>query len=179
MSSKADVRKLIRALPQLSAHDRTESSRRICDLIRGDAAWDAARVIAFFAPQPSEPDIELLWSEVGPRAICYPRVHGEGLRFFRVAGADSLTAGRFGLREPVPPSPAIPVDAADMDLVLVPGLAFTHDGVRLGRGGGYYDRFLADGALRARKLGVCFARQLVQSLPAEKHDQRVDRVIAA
>lgn len=179
MSSKADVRKLIRALPPLSAHDRTESSRRICELIRGDAAWEAARVIAFFAPQPSEPDIEQLWNEVGARAICYPRVHAEGLRFFRVAAADSLIAGRFGLREPAQASSAVPVNAADIDLILVPGLAFTHDGVRLGRGGGYYDRFLADAALRARKLGVCFARQLVKSLPAEKHDQRVDCVVAA
>src|SRR4029078_6312799 len=82
MSSKADVRKLIRTLPPMSVHERAESSRRICELVRADPGWTAARVIAFFAAQATEPDIELLWENLEMRIACYPRVENGGLAFF-------------------------------------------------------------------------------------------------
>jgi 5,10-methenyltetrahydrofolate synthetase len=65
------------------------------------------------------------------------------------------------------------------DIILVPGLAFTRAGGRLGRGGGFYDRFL-NGLERGAVLvwGVCFRGQMVEELPLEEHDQRVDRVFA-
>jgi 5-formyltetrahydrofolate cyclo-ligase len=178
MNSKADVRKLIRTLPPMSAHARAESSRSICELIRADTGWRAGRMIAFFAPQSREPDIELLWANLGARAVCYPRVQEDALRFFRVSDPALLVVGRWQLREPAADAVAA-VDAGEIDLILVPGVAFTEDGFRVGRGGGYYDRCLAQPGLHARKLGVCFARQLVPTVPLEPHDQRVDRVIAA
>ncbi|HEX5176984.1 MAG TPA: 5-formyltetrahydrofolate cyclo-ligase [Chthoniobacteraceae bacterium] len=178
MNSKADVRKLIRTLPPMSAHARAESSRRICERIRGDAGWRAARTIAFFAAQSSEPDIELLWDDLGTRVVCYPRVQEDTLQFFRVSHPSVLIAGRWGLREPGANGGAA-VDPAEIDLILVPGVAFTEEGFRVGRGGGYYDRWLAQAGVRARKLGVCFARQLLPTVPLEPHDQRVDRVLAA
>jgi 5-formyltetrahydrofolate cyclo-ligase len=89
-----------------------------------------------------------------------------------------VRASRWNLREPDLRT-AMVVDPRAIDLILVPGVAFTHEGFRVGRGGGYYDRFLAEPQLHARRLGVCFARQLVPSVPLEAHDQRVDRVIAA
>ena len=63
------------------------------------------------------------------------------------------------------------------DLVLVPGLAFTAEGERLGRGGGFYDRLLSSPGFRAFKVGVCFDRQMRETLPMEPHDQRVHRVV--
>jgi len=178
MSSKADVRKLIRALPPLSVHERAESSRRICEMVRADPGWATARVIAFFAPQTTEPDVELLWEDLEARIACYPRVEKGGLAFFPVTERNLLIAGRWDLREPAGDA-AHALDVAEINLVLVPGVAFTRGGVRMGRGGGYYDRFLAQPNLRARKLGVCFMKQLVETLPVESHDQPVDRVIAA
>ena len=61
--------------------------------------------------------------------------------------------------------------------MLVPGLAFARDGARLGRGGGFYDRLLAGPQLRARRVGVCFEVQIVEAMPLEEHDQRVDEVL--
>jgi 5-formyltetrahydrofolate cyclo-ligase len=76
---------------------------------------------------------------------------------------------------------AVPEDAVGAewpDVVIVPGLAFTADGARLGQGGGWYDRFLADrDPNRCVTVGVCFAGQLVASLPTEPHDVKVDHVV--
>ena len=63
------------------------------------------------------------------------------------------------------------------DFVLVPGLAFSRDGHRLGRGGGFYDRLLAGRARDAVKVGVCFALQLHEAIPSEVHDVVLDAVI--
>ncbi len=64
-----------------------------------------------------------------------------------------------------------------VEFVIVPGLAFTPDGYRLGYGGGFYDRFLS--LVQAPNAGVCFAEQIVPELPVEAHDVRVQRVISA
>lgn len=65
-----------------------------------------------------------------------------------------------------------------LDLVVVPGVAFTREGARLGRGRGYYDRYLSRPGLRAFCIGVCFAHQLVDTLPVEPHDRTMDAVCA-
>ena len=69
--------------------------------------------------------------------------------------------------------------AADIDVMVVPGVAFTSVGDRLGRGKGYYDRYMAREGFRAQTIGVCYSCQLCDELPVEEHDRRVDRVISA
>lgn len=64
------------------------------------------------------------------------------------------------------------------DVVVVPGLAFTASGDRLGQGGGWYDRFLPEVRPDCAKIGVCFDPQLVESLPVEAHDVRMDHVVS-
>lgn len=76
---------------------------------------------------------------------------------------------------------AVPEDGIDpawADLVIVPGLAFTADGWRLGQGGGWYDRFLPGRRDDCLAVGVCFAEQVVDELPLDAHDVRVDRVVS-
>lgn len=134
-------------------------------------------VIALFDPLPSEPNIELLW-ERGFREFCYPRITGESLEFVAVHMLEDLAPSAWNpnIREPQIRDEII-VAPSEMDLILVPGLAFTRDGCRLGRGGGYYDRLLAARAPHTVVLGVCFDLQIVADLPTEPHDQRVDAVI--
>jgi 5-formyltetrahydrofolate cyclo-ligase len=73
---------------------------------------------------------------------------------------------------------AAPIVAPEsVDLFLVPGLAFTAAGARLGRGGGYYDRLLPLRRAASTALGVCFALQIVAAIPREPHDQVVDAVV--
>ena len=69
------------------------------------------------------------------------------------------------------------VDASWPDVVIVPGIAFTLAGDRLGQGGGWYDRFLAEIRADCVTIGVCFAEQIVESLPVESHDVTIDHVV--
>ena len=86
---------------------------------------------------------------------------------------DGLVAALFGLQEPSGPT----VDPLAIDLVIVPGLAYTMSGYRLGYGGGNYDRFLP--LTRAESIGVCFTEQIVDAVPLEPHDLPVDAVVVA
>ncbi len=70
-----------------------------------------------------------------------------------------------------------PIEAEKLDLVVVPGLAFSADGHRLGQGGGWYDRFLARTRADCTKVGVCFAGQVVPQVPIEPHDVPLDLVV--
>lgn len=91
-------------------------------------------------------------------------------RFFRF---DELTSGAFGIWEPRP-VPERLVPAADFDVVLAPGLAFDLDGGRLGRGAGFYDRFLANISPKTRLVGVALDEQVVEKTPRDAFDLPVD-----
>ena len=78
-----------------------------------------------------------------------------------------------------PQGPAF-LDFSSIDLIVVPGVAFTLDGSRLGRGGGYYDRFLSRPEIQhAATIGICFPCQLLDRLPVEPHDVRMDHIIGS
>lgn len=93
----------------------------------------------------------------------------------RFGGEAALVSGPWGLREPPASAPVVVPEAADV--VVVPGLAMGRDGSRLGYGGGYYDRFLTE-ATGALRVGVVWAACLVDALPTEPHDARLDVVVA-
>lgn len=154
--------------------EREERSRRIREALESADEWRSAATVGLFAPMRTEPDLEPLWGAVGKR-LCFPRVTGAEMEFHVVDRPGELVWSG-SVREP---DAAIHpfVGGASLDLLLVPGLAFSRDGVRLGRGGGFYDRFL--GALPARvpTVGVAFAFQIADAIPAEGHDIRVGRVI--
>ena len=155
---------------------RAEKSRAITAAIAAHAAFHQAETVALFAPLPSEPDIEPLWEKGGHR-FCYPRVVGPLLEFVAVRHVEELAPAAWNpnVREPAAGEQIIA--PAEIALILVPGLAFTRDGRRLGRGGGYYDRLLALHRPHAVALGVCFDLQIVPDIPCEPHDQRVDAVL--
>jgi 5-formyltetrahydrofolate cyclo-ligase len=172
---KVELRKKMR-VSLTNLRGREPRSEKLCAAIVESGVWRRASVIAIFAPMESEPDVELLWPHAHGKTLCYPTIRMGGLDFMAVAHPESVSIGQFGIREPVFDSAyVIPPD--EFDLALVPGTAFTKDGKRLGRGGGFYDRFLATPGFRARKIGVCFDLQLVPDMPLEPHDCCVDFVV--
>ncbi|HUS65812.1 MAG TPA: 5-formyltetrahydrofolate cyclo-ligase, partial [Kofleriaceae bacterium] len=109
-------------------------------------------------------------------AIAFPRVLPDehALAFHLVAGEHELTAGAFGIREPSPQAPL--VAAGEIDVYLVPGLAFDHAGTRLGWGRGYYDRtFAADP--HAVRIGYCYQCQVAPSVPRGEDDLPVHHIV--
>ncbi|MEQ1860555.1 MAG: 5-formyltetrahydrofolate cyclo-ligase [Chthoniobacteraceae bacterium] len=160
----------------LKIRERARRSKELCKEIISHPSWRRSVIVAIFAPMDTEPDVELLWKYAEGKTICYPTIRMGGLDFMSVGGPDSVAIGKFGIREPIfDQSRVIPPDT--FDVVLVPGTAFTANGDRLGRGGGFYDRLLSSPGFRAFKVGVCFQRQVLDSVPVEPHDQRVHRVV--
>ena len=87
---------------------------------------------------------------------------------------DELVAGEYGIKEP---ARAELVAVETIDLIVVPALAFDRAGNRLGRGGGYYDRFLAQPLIRATTCGLAFADQLAECVPVTSKDYSVDMLV--
>jgi 5-formyltetrahydrofolate cyclo-ligase len=135
------------------------------------------RAVAVYDAQPFEVPLADFIAELSSRGVTcvYPRVvKGTRVLTFHVVG-DTWARGPFGLREP--PSFAPQRAIADIDVFLVPGVAFARDGRRLGRGGGYYDSTLAHRGPNAKCIGVTFDCNVVTDLPVEAHDVRVDYVV--
>lgn len=94
-----------------------------------------------------------------------------------VEGPGEMVRGRFGVWEPDPGRTRL-LEPGDLAMVMVPGIYFdAESGVRLGRGGGYYDRFLARTPPTVQRVGVAMEWQLTASLPADEHDQRMDWLV--
>jgi len=108
--------------------------------------------------------------------VVVPRWDGVTYQLARLYGlnADALQTGPMGVSEPKV-AELVPPEA--VTTWLVPGLAFTRDGLRLGYGGGWYDRLLAGANAQARKLGVALPFQVLPSLPVESHDIRLDAIV--
>lgn len=136
-----------------------------------------ARYVLGFAAAPEELDSEPLLEalrEAGA-TICLPRISGPGALTLHVCELSTpLHEGPFGLRQPATNMPA--AEPGAIDLVIVPGVAFDASGNRLGFGGGYYDRLLA-GMPRTMRIALAFEGQILDAIPSEAHDERVDIII--
>ena len=174
--TKSELRKTIRLrLQAISAGERDQKSAAICREVAHSAEWRDARRVGFFSPLGSEPNVDLLWAVLDRRVVCYPRIDGERLVFVDVPDRASLLESKWNLLEPAHDDRCV-APLGGIDLLLVPGMAFSKDGHRMGRGGGFYDRILASADLRAATFGICFCEQIVPRLPLEDHDQAVDKV---
>jgi 5-formyltetrahydrofolate cyclo-ligase len=144
-------------------------------LLRGLAG---ARTIAAFAPDPAEPGAGRLpaaYTQLGARVLL-PVVPAEGHELGWAVDSGRLAPGRFGLLEPVGPRLG-PSAIGAAEVVVVPAVAVARSGVRLGRGGGYYDRALRHVRADARLVSLVFDDELVDDLPCEAHDRRVTAVV--
>lgn len=138
---------------------------------------ESARTILAFAPLSSEPIIDQVldaWRTEGRRILLPRTLDAPGdMELVELQGLmGELPRGAFGVRTPAGP----PCQAERIDAILVPGVAFAHDGGRLGHGGGYYDRLLAE-VRHTVRLGVAFECQRLSDLPQEPHDQKVHFVV--
>lgn len=175
--NKPELREVIRGRLRAAAlADLAAASERICRAIEAQSSWREARLVAAFLPLAREPQIQSLWAGEEAPVFCFPQVRGAEVVLLRVDDRTLLSGAdwKFG----APGFSACPmISPADLDVILVPGIAFTRAGRRLGRGGGYYDRLLAQCGARTARIGICFDCQIVDELPAEPHDQPVETVL--
>lgn len=160
----------------MSKMERNEASRRIFSQVASLAEYARAETVAAFVSLRDEPQTaDFLTRVCSGKRLVLPRVEGDTMTF-RCCRPEELVSGAFGIMEP-PPTAGL-CDCKDIDLMIVPGTAFTPEGLRLGRGKGYYDRYMSLDGFRAFTVGVCFGCALAETLPAERHDRRVDMVIS-
>lgn len=170
--AKALVRKLIKERKQqLSKDEQICLSERIVQHIEQCEAFRTAHSVLCYWPLADEVQIEPLIENYWQTKQFYlPVVRGDEIEIRLFRGRDHMQSGAFGIMEPVGEA-----YGGVVDLVIVPGLAFDLQGHRLGRGRGYYDRFLP--STRARKIGVAFRLQIVEAVPADEWDVVMDEVI--
>lgn len=185
-AEKGTIRAAMRARRRaVSAAARAAASAAVCHAIwtRADvrAAVAARRPVAAYCATAEEIDLtalfETLWD--AGAVVAVPRWEADARAYGLAVCARGapLESGRMGILEPA--ADARRVAPAAVGAWIVPGLAFTRDGARLGYGGGWYDRFLAAAAPDAATLGVAYPFQRVDALPEDPHDRRLTAVIFA
>ncbi len=157
--------------------ERDERSRALRERLDCFLAAERSLLVALYASLPHEVNLLPLLEEYPRHRYGFPRCEPRTRRmdFYQVEDVSQLQLGAHGIHEPN--ASARLIEASTIDLIILPGLAFTRCGKRLGYGGGYYDRYLLR-ASQAELIALAFAEQLVDDLPTEPHDRRVTRVFA-
>ena len=174
---KSEIRRAMRQRNRTLGHEvREAASERIFRQVEQCEEFRRAEVVALYCALPDEPATERViarWLQLGKRVVV-PRVEGDAMRFFSYDPTTQIV-GSFGIEEPG--DGAVLCSPSEIELMVVPGVAFTATGDRMGRGRGYYDKYLSQSDFRAYTIGVGYAHQLVDSLPVEEHDRRLDKVV--
>lgn len=172
---KKEVRKQIRELKKrYSIEVKKEKSMAVWQQVEEDECFRRADVVLAYWSMDDEVythDFVCKWA--GRKTILLPCVRGEELDIRYFDGKEKLCPGEgYAIPEPVG---KLFTELDRIDMILVPGVAFTGSGERIGRGKGYYDKILKQ--TKAYKLGICFDFQLLEELPMEEHDVKMDRVV--
>lgn len=174
METKKELRShMITMRKNMSQDDFYNKSADICKKISGHGKFQNANIIYCYDNINNEVSLYQLQKEIlrSGKILGLPRIDKGIMNFYVINDFDDLTPGYMGIFEPKDYCKNAPAP----DLVLVPGVAFTNEGFRLGYGGGYYDRFLSE--TDAYSIGIAYDFQIVDSLPVEEHDMRLNEII--
>jgi 5-formyltetrahydrofolate cyclo-ligase len=171
---------LRQTLAAVTPEQRHARSAAATALLTGTAEFQAARVVMIYLSTPNEPDTTTIalraWQQ--GKLVAAPRVSWDQRRMMPVEinslGDEQMTVTGPGIREPREGAP-MPVDM--IDLVIVPGLGFAATGQRIGRGMGFYDRFLASRDFHGVSCGFAYEDQIVPELPVQEHDVNVAMLV--
>ena len=174
LSDKRKVRQAVRAeIAKLSAEEKSAFSAQIFSNTTLLKKIEQASVIALFVSFADEPETAKFIEQLSHhKRVVVPRIEGEDMKFYDVS--KGLRKGAFGIMEP---TATTPIEPSEIDVMIIPGVAFTHSGARLGRGKGFYDKYLSHKGFRAYTIGVCYPCQLVEELPTEPHDKQLDLIV--
>lgn len=180
--NKAELRKIIKEKQSSFFSDptfRINESFRICKEICGSDAFKNAGVVFAFMPLNDEVNIGGVITEafLKNKKVAVPLITDKNglMTFHWISEETEMNKGSFGIYEPAI-NPADPSFVQTNALLLIPGMAFSNKGKRLGRGKGFYDRFLSSYPDRFIKAGVCFNFQLMEDegFPSDENDMPVD-----
>lgn len=170
---KNELRRKIKSMKSmLLESEKQDAAERVFDLLEQTAAFMMADRILLYHSLPDELSTHVFLRKWNDRKKFYlPRVNGVNLDILPY-NESRLELGAFHIEEPTGNDT---VDVDDIELIVVPAVAYDRKGNRLGRGKGFYDRLL--GSTKATKIGVAYEFQLVDELPVEPHDVAMDIII--
>ena len=174
MITKQELRRQIRHLKQQHAGD---DSAAIIERLKQHPRLSCARTILLYSALPDEVQTLSLMNELAGqgKTVLLPKVVDDtNMELRRYDGTSDLSVGAYGIMEP---SGELFTDISDIDVAIIPGMAFDSEGHRLGRGKGYYDRFLSQLTPKTLKIGLCFPWQQVDNVPTDQNDIAMDCVI--
>ncbi len=173
---RTEMKKTLSAMPAGAAADK---SRRACRMLTALDEFQNAATVMLYMPIPQEidciPAALAAWQQV--KTVLVPKVSLEQRHMIAVrcnSMDDEMVTGSYGIREPAGGQPW-PVE--NIDLIVVPALAYDRRGNRLGRGGGFYDHFLAQPGIRAVTCGLAFAEQVAEDIPTTANDWPVGMLV--
>lgn len=149
------------------------ASSRIQENLRKVLYYRNAKTIAGYHAVGSEVRTRDILQEIlnSGRELCLPRIEKNDIVFRKISGFSDLEIGNFTVMEPKERCEV----SENIDVILVPAIALTRQGYRLGYGYGYYDRYLHK--VQSKKIGLSYAKQLVKSIPLDNHDVKVDFIV--
>lgn len=195
---KKELRATLRSMLNVLTHDRKRiadsSFRNFCSLSEFRHATTIGIYIDFKTEIPTTPFIPNLFEnqELNVQTVATPYCVGNEMHFHRlcVPSIDSTTgkitffdlapSQSYGILEPTleyQNNPTYYVEPSSIDFMIIPGLGFDRQGGRLGRGAGYYDRYLPLLRRDATLAGYCYDEQLVDMIPTERFDKPVDVIV--
>lgn len=182
MPQRRDAKQVIRAgvrrrLGRLTASDRAEATAKVRSRLVQVDQFREAESVGLYSAIDWEIDLVPLLEAGGASGKSYalPRwcAESEQYQFVVVESSSQLERGRYGILEP--DENCLPIDQGSLDFVVIPGLAFSRNGARLGRGRGFYDRLLEN--CQAHLCGVCYEFQVFDELPQDPWDRAMNRLV--
>lgn len=172
---KQHIRKQIKAaVKALSAEQRQCEAERLLRLIAEEPNFQSAQRVLIYNPLPDEIDVLPILHKYKAQKQFFMPVVADDNTLKILPYTDEQKIGAYGIGEPVGTEF---IDISTIDLVIVPGVGFTADGYRLGRGKGYYDRLLS--GVKTYKIGVCYTCQIEPGIveTVEPHDVKMDKML--
>jgi len=183
-ASKPFLRKRMRdMLKNIPPEVKRNASQRIVQSIATLPVYKRCSLVFGFIPMRSEPDLSPLYDTAlsQGKKVAFPKCLPNGEMTYHLVNKDwrnHVVKSPYGNLEPQADI-LTPLSASTLEpsIILVPGLAFSAEGQRLGRSMGFFDRFLAHNGLSLFSIGICFASQIQRDLPTEPHDSTLDCVV--
>ena len=175
---------VIQQIKSLDKNEKEAHSQRICSEIIHTNEWQNRDILFAYYPLESEIDIRILlykaW-ESSETPLALPCISGKRMNFYRVDWdmRDKMKLNNRGILEPLTDWEKLEPDNFSNPLMIIPGLAFTLSGKRLGRGGGFYDRYLGRDTIILKDLtkwAAAYPCQLGEDFPIEPHDISLDKI---
>ena len=178
--SKKTIRKLIEdRRASLDEGDRRIRDENIFSRLIDHNLFKDAKSIFIYVSFDGEIDTHSIinYALKEGKIVCVPKIFtkAEGMHLMKIDSFSSLTPGYYGILEP--PADSEEMSPEDIDLIIMPGVAFDENGGRVGYGGGFYDRLLAGSNIQSTKIALAYRFQVFDKVPSDKWDERVDMII--